>query len=233
MLLVGLTGGIASGKSTASRHIREDLGIPVIDADVIARQVVAPGTPGLRELVRLFGPGILQPDGTLDRGRLAARRRLEAVTHPRIRREMLAQVLGHWARGVRMAVLDVPLLFESGLDVFMDRTLVIACAPETQVRRLKLRDGLDADAADARLKAQWPLGEKEKRASFVVRNEGSLPELFAAIDAVLLAWRPSALAHAFAWLSAPISLPLFYLPRCLYRLLRKSLATRSSKQKRQ
>ncbi len=190
MLVVGLTGGMASGKSTAAAAL-EAAGAPVLRSDTLAREVVAPGGSALADIVRTFGPGMLRPDGTLARAALAevifadatARRRLEAITHPPIRRRTLEWLAERARDGMPAAVCDIPLLFEVGLGEpgsFIDRIWVVSVGEETQLRRLMARDGLDRSAALARLRAQWPLAEKARRAHLVLHNEGTPEELAAA-----------------------------------------------------
>lgn len=177
MRLVGLTGGIATGKSTFAAALRA-LGAPVVDADALARQVVAPGAPALAEVARAFGPGVLQADGALDRQALgalvfadpAARRRLEAITHPAIRQAMLAETARLAAAGHDLAFYDAPLLFEVGLDQAMALVVVVFAPPEAQLARLAARDGLSRAQAEARLAAQLPVAEKAARADVVVDN---------------------------------------------------------------
>jgi dephospho-CoA kinase len=175
--LVGLTGGIATGKSTFAAALR-DLGVPVVDADQLARAVVAPGTPALDAIVREFGPGVRGPDGALDRKALgaivfadpAARRRLEAITHPAIREAMVAETARLAAAGHDLAFYDAPLLFEVGLDRAMALVVVVDAPREAQLRRLGARDGLSRAEAEARLAAQLPAAEKAARADVVVEN---------------------------------------------------------------
>jgi dephospho-CoA kinase len=175
--LVGLTGGIATGKSTFAAALRA-LGVPVLDADQLARQVGAPGTPALAEIARAFGPGVLGPGGALDRKALgalvfadpAARRRLEAITHPAIRAAMVAETARLAEAGHDLCFYDAPLLFEVGLDQAMALTVVVFAPPEAQVARLMARDGLTRPEAEARLAAQLPVGEKAARADVVVDN---------------------------------------------------------------
>jgi dephospho-CoA kinase len=175
--LVGLTGGIATGKSTFAAALRA-LGVPVVDADALARAVVAPGTQPLQAIVREFGPGVLGQDGALDRKSLgalvfgdpAARRRLEAITHPAIRAAMLAETDRLAATGHDLAFYDAPLLYEVGLDQAMALVVVIDAPPEAQLARLAARDGLGRAEAEARLAAQLPVAEKAARADAVVDN---------------------------------------------------------------
>lgn len=177
MRLVGLTGGIATGKSTFAAALRA-LGAPVIDADRLAREVVAPGQPALAEIVRAFGPDVLEPGGGLDRRRLGAivfadpeaRRRLEAITHPAIRAAMRAEAARLASAGHAVAFYDVPLLYEVGLERDVDAVVVVYAPRAVQLARLQRRDGLAPAEAEARLAAQLPIDEKAARADVVVDN---------------------------------------------------------------
>lgn len=192
MRLLGLTGGIATGKSTFAALLRAR-GVPVVDADALARQVVAPGAPALAELAAAFGPEVLGPDGALDRRRMgaiafadpAARARLEAITHPAIRRAMAGETARLAAEGHPLAFYDAPLLYEVGLDAALEAVVVVWAPPELQRARLRARDGLDEAAAAARLAAQLPIDEKAARADFVVENAGDPAALPAKADRLL------------------------------------------------
>ena len=176
MRLVGLTGGIATGKSTFAAALRA-LGVPVIDADQLARRVVEPGTPALAEIATAF-PGVVGPGGRLDRKALgarvfgdeAARRRLEAITHPAIRAATAAETARLAAAGHELVFYDTPLLYEAGLDQGMALVVVVWAPREAQRRRLAARDGLAPGEAEARLAAQWPIEEKAELADAVVEN---------------------------------------------------------------
>jgi dephospho-CoA kinase len=175
-LTVGLTGGIASGKSLAASAFAA-LGVPVINADQVARDVVAPGSPGLQQVRERFGPGFLTPAGELDRRRMrehvfadaAARRALEAITHPLIRARLL-----EWrdAQRAPYCILDVPILVESGLDALVDRILVVDAPVELQVQRLVARDGIGHDLALRMLAAQAGRDQRLARADDVILNAG-------------------------------------------------------------
>lgn len=179
MRVIGLTGGIASGKSTFAALLRKR-GVPVVDADALARAVVAPGSPAIARVVEAFGPGALRSDGSLDRAFLAARvfsdeaerRRLEAITHPAVRRAMLAEVEDLAARGHDLVFYDVPLLYEAGLSEALDSVVVVFTPRTVQMERLRRRDGLPEEQALGRLSAQLPIDEKAARADFVVDNQG-------------------------------------------------------------
>jgi dephospho-CoA kinase len=174
--LIGLTGGIATGKSTFAAALRA-LGCPVIDADQLARQVVEPGTPGHAAVAAAF-PGVVGADGRLDRkvlaarafGQVAERRRLEAITHPAIRAAMVAETHRLEALGHDLAFYDTPLLYEVGLDQAMALVVVVWAPRPAQLRRLATRDGLSAAEAEARLEAQLPIDEKAARADVVIEN---------------------------------------------------------------
>ena len=178
---IGLTGGIASGKTTVANWFAA-LGVPVVDTDVIAREVVAPGTPGLRDVVAEFGAGVLLPDGSLDRRRLrdlaftteVRRRRLEALLHPRILASMEAQSA---AAGGPYQVLVVPLLVESGLDTRMDRVLVVDCSETVQRQRLMARDGETGPGVDRLLAAQMDRQARRSRADDLLTNDGPRDEV--------------------------------------------------------
>lgn len=192
MHLFGLTGGIASGKSAVGKLLRAR-GVPVIDADLLAREVVLPGSEGLVEVVRAFGPAVLDDAGALDRKRLAARvfgdeaerRRLNGILHPRIAALTLERRAALEAEGHPLACYEAALIVENGMaDAF--RPLVVVAAPEeVQVARATARDGTTADEARARVRAQTPLAEKVKVADFVIDNDASLDALRRRTDEVL------------------------------------------------
>jgi dephospho-CoA kinase len=189
--LFGLTGGIGSGKSTVARRFRAR-GLPVLDADVLAREVVAKGNPALSEIVARFGGEMLDADGNLDRKKLAAhvfqddeaRHALNNITHPRVG-SLLTERAGALARrGEPLACYEVPLLFEAGLDTVL-RPIVVVNAPiELRVERTVLRDAGTAEEVLARIRAQMPLDEKARRADYVIDNAASPEELVARADEV-------------------------------------------------
>jgi dephospho-CoA kinase len=182
MQIIGLTGGIGSGKSTVSAILRE-LGAHVVDADEGARLAVAPGSAGLRELVEAFGDEILDARGELDREKLAdlafsdgdALARLNAITHPRVRSWMVDEIAGAEEAGAKIVVLDVPLLFESNLEAGLPEVLVVWAPEELQLERAVAR-GVRRDDARARIATQIPLDQKRSRATRVIDNSGSLAE---------------------------------------------------------
>jgi dephospho-CoA kinase len=175
---VGLTGGIASGKSTVAKFFAA-LGVPILDSDQVARDVVEPGQPPLERLVERFGPGILTPDGHLDRPALReivfsdpkARADLEALTHPAIGAALEAQSA---AAGGPYQILVIPLLVEKNLSSHVDRVLVVDCAEELQIRRLRERDGSTAEQVQAILRAQAPRALRLKAANDVITNDAGI-----------------------------------------------------------
>ena len=180
-LLVGLTGGIATGKSAVSEMFRA-LGAVIIDADVLAREVVEPGEPALAEIARDFGSNMIAADGRLDRKALGAvvfadsarRRRLEAITHPRIRARFdrrLSDLAGQQFKG--LVFFDAAVMIESGNYKNMDRLVVVVTDETTQIARLMARDGCTREDALARIRSQMPLSEKAKLADHVIDNSGS------------------------------------------------------------
>ena len=184
MFLVGLTGGIASGKSTVSQMLRL-LDCEIIDADKIAREVVEPGKPAWNKIVKTFGKDILLPTGEIDRIKLAEivfsdsqkRRMLNKCTHPAIQKAMLWKIVKLFFQGHRFAVLDVPLLFESGVMArFMNKIIVVYCDQETQLSRLMERNGYTEEEAQLRIGAQMPLNEKCQWATHVIDNSRSKAE---------------------------------------------------------
>jgi dephospho-CoA kinase len=183
-LLVGVTGGIASGKTTVANML-EELGAPIVDFDVLARQVVEPGQPALEEIVDYFGKQVLQEDGTLDRKKLSdivfkdmeKRKKLESFTHPRIRSEFVKQVneiAGQRPNAIIQVV--IPLLIELNLQYLFHKLLVVHIPYEDQVERLAKRDGISTEQAATILKAQLPIDEKVGYADFVIRNDGAEEE---------------------------------------------------------
>jgi len=191
-LNVGLTGGIACGKSTVSRLLAERGG-HIVDADRIAREVVLPGTPGLQAVVDAFGPDVLAEDGALDRKKLGAivfaneseRKRLESLLHPLIRAEMARQMADWNEREPdALVVVDIPLLYESGLDrLFAFEEIIVVYVPkDIQLERLMLRDGLTREEALRRVDAQMPIERKREIADVVIDNSGTLEQTEAQVE---------------------------------------------------
>jgi len=183
-LLVGLTGGIATGKSTVSTMFAH-LGAKVVDADLLAREVVMPGQPALARIVSEFGRDVLQADGSLDRKRLGAivfadgdkRRRLEEITHPAIRARQQRILSVYEEEGFEgIVVWDVALLIETSAAKSMDRVVVVIADVDTELARLMARDGFSEDEARRRIASQMPLSEKVKVADHVIDNSGARPE---------------------------------------------------------
>lgn len=184
MLIVGLTGGVASGKTTVSRVLKEE-GAYIIDADQMARELVRPHTPAWRKLVRAFGKDILREDGSLHRKKLAdkvftnlrQRKLLNQILHPRIRKEMerRAKEIGQ-KDPEAVVVIDAPLLVELGDHRKMDKLIVVTSTQTQQIERLKERDGISSEEALRIFSSQMPVEDKVKLADFVIRNEGSLRE---------------------------------------------------------
>lgn len=188
-LVVGLTGGVASGKSAVSECFRK-LGVPVIDADALGREVVKPGSPALKEVVRQFGRDVLNPDGTLDRRQMrrlifaneGTRRKLEATLHPWISALMDARLAG--VAGEAYAVVAIPLLFEAGWDQRVDRVLVVDADRAMQLERVMKRDDVNRTMAESMLRAQMDRDERLGRADDTLSNTGSLADLEAGVRAL-------------------------------------------------
>lgn len=189
--MIGLTGGIASGKSTVARMLTE-LGAPVVDADQLAREVVAPGSDGLAAIVDHFGDQVVDADGALDRKKMAdivfadpeARAALNAITHPRIAAAGQREIARHAAAGAGYVVYEAALIVENRLQSWMHALIVVAVPPEVQLERMMTRDGLDEAAARARLDAQLPLADKIAVADYVVDNAGSVDQTRAQVTRI-------------------------------------------------
>jgi dephospho-CoA kinase len=189
--LVGLTGGIATGKSTVGQMLR-DLGVPVLDADLAARHVVEPGDATLSELVSAFGPDILDPSGRLDRAAMRARivadpqakRTLERITHPAIRARIGTELAKLASEGHAIAVVEAALLIESGGYKAYPDLIVVTCDPEEQVRRVMSRDGQSEPQARGIIHTQMSMAEKATYATHVIRNDGDLQTLRHRTEAV-------------------------------------------------
>jgi dephospho-CoA kinase len=188
MLIIGLTGGIGTGKSTVAKRFSE-LGVPVIDADQLARDLVQPGEPALQDIVNRFGPEALRTDGTLDRAHLRGivfshpdqRKALEAILHPRIRAEMQRRVL---MLDAPYCILSIPLLVEAGQGDTVDRVLVVDASESIQRMRVAERDGLSGVDADAVFKAQASRAERLSAADDVIVNDGDFDGLIRQVDAL-------------------------------------------------
>lgn len=184
MKLVGLTGGIASGKSTVAK-ILQSLGAAIVNADDLAREVVEPGHEAWKEIVASFGADILQGDQTLDRQKLRtlifnqpeARKRLESIIHPRVRALAEERIRQYAAAGYPVVIYEVPLLFEGNLQEWLRPVILVACDVETQTARLQKRDHLTAADAEKHIAAQMSLKDKRRLADYVIENNGSLEDL--------------------------------------------------------
>ncbi len=185
MLIVGLTGGVASGKTAVSEVLKEE-GAYIIDADQIARELVQPHGPAWNELVRTFGEEILQEDGSIDRKKLAdrvfgdpnQRKLLNQILHPLITEEMDRRTREIGQKNPKaIVVIDAPLLIEVGYHCRVDKVMVVVSTQAEQIERLKVRDGVNSEEAQRILSSQMPVEEKVKLADFVIRNEGALAEV--------------------------------------------------------
>jgi dephospho-CoA kinase len=190
MRLIGLTGGIATGKSTVDAMLAAR-GATVIDADALAREAVVPGEPTLERVVQRFGSDILLPDGSLDRQQLGAivfadptaRHDLERITHPRIIELSQQRIAAGLASDAPLVSVDIPLLYEGERESTFPGVLVVYAPPEVQIQRLRERNGLDDAAARQRLDAQLPIDEKRRRATWVIDNSGDLDATERQVDA--------------------------------------------------
>jgi dephospho-CoA kinase len=202
MRVLGLTGGIGSGKSMVAQMFAQ-LGAALIDADQVAREVVEPGQPALAEIAATFGPDVLLADGRLDRPKLAGmifadsaeRAKLDAITHPRIRARMEAQIKARRS-GPGVLIVDIPLLYENNRIDTVEKAIVVWVDPETQLRRLRQRDGLSAEAARQRVAAQMPLDAKRARADHVIDNTGSRENTRRQVEAIYRLYAPGAASPA-------------------------------------
>ncbi|RIA97089.1 dephospho-CoA kinase [Glomus cerebriforme] len=210
MKLIGLTGGIASGKSTVSRMIIRRR-IPLIDGDLLARQVVEPGKPAYKLIIKHFSRNILNEDGTLDRAKLAniifaderQRKILNRCTHPFIRKEIFKLIVWYWVTGEKMVVLDAPLLIESGLYKWMSSVVVIYVSEQLQLYRMIKRDNIPEHAAIQRIHAQMPLNEKVKYADHVIDNSSDLAETERQLNVVLAKVHPTWWSWILTWIGPP------------------------------
>lgn len=194
-LIIGLTGSIGTGKSMIANKFR-DLDIPVVDADLIAREVVEPGKDAYKDIVATFGVDILQDNKTLDRKALgnivfndeAKRKRLNAIIHPAIRKEMLRQRDEWIQRGKECVVLDIPLLYESGLAHYVDKVIVVYVDSDVQLHRIIARDESTEVEAKSRINSQIPVKEKAEKADAVIDNNGSKEESYKQLITILEKW---------------------------------------------
>lgn len=194
-MIIGLTGSIASGKSTVSNMLKE-LGYPIVDADVVARVVVEKGTETLGKIKEVFGQEVIAEDGSLNRGKLgdiifsspSKRKQLNDIIHPAIRTEMLRQKEELQKAGHPSIILDIPLLFESRLQSYVEKILVVTVTEETQLERLMARNNFTLEEAKARIQSQLPLSLKEKEADAVIYNNGTLESTEQQLKKILSDW---------------------------------------------
>ncbi|MGG3987559.1 dephospho-CoA kinase [Bacillus smithii] len=193
--IIGLTGGIASGKSTVSSLLKEK-GFTVIDADVAARIVVQPREEAYKKIVETFGKDILLENGEINRPKLGdlvfrdeqKRLQLNAIVHPAVRKQMLLEKEQAIRNGKQTIFLDIPLLFESGLTWMVDKTIVVYVDENIQLQRLMKRNGLDKEAAEIRISAQMPLEEKASKADAVINNNGTITETKKQLEHIIEIW---------------------------------------------
>ncbi|WP_289137397.1 dephospho-CoA kinase [uncultured Brevibacillus sp.] len=191
-MILGLTGGIATGKSTVTAMLRER-GIPVIDADQIAREVVEQGKPAYEAIVRHFGRDILLEDGQLDRKKLgevvfsdeAERQKLNAIVHPEVRRVMRQEAEAAEENGAPIVFMDIPLLYESKLQYLVEKIVVVYAPSDMQLARMMERDELDEEQAKKRLRAQFPIDQKKLEADFLIDNSQSREETQRQVEELL------------------------------------------------
>ena len=185
---IALTGGIATGKSYVAARLRE-AGVPIVDADVLAREVVTPGSPALAAIRKRFGPDAVRRDGTMDRIRVGqivfkdkrARLDLEAIIHPAVIKA-IQEFFAALPKRTPFAVADIPLVFETGREKEFDAIVVVACPREMQLQRLMERNKLSKEDAEKRLAAQLPIDQKVKKATYVIKNDGTFEETDKQVD---------------------------------------------------
>ncbi|WP_285853393.1 dephospho-CoA kinase [Sporosarcina luteola] len=195
-MIIGLTGSIATGKSTVSRMLKQK-GYPIVDADEISRLVVEPGSPALDQIAQEFGGDVLLPDGALNREKLGSlifndeekRQVLNGIVHPAVRKEMIRQKEEWLDKGANTVIMDIPLLFESKLQSYVDKIIVVSAKPSIQRERLIARNGYSTEEADARINSQLPIAEKELGADAVINNDGTMDETEIQLNGILLEWK--------------------------------------------
>ena len=191
--VVGLTGGIGCGKSEAAKYLCS-LGAKHIDADAISRSLTADDGAALPELRRIFGDGIFNDDGSLNRRALGdlvfsdvgSKRALEGVIHPLVQRQVMDEIAAASAAGIPVTILDVPLLFETGMDVLCDETWTMSVPPEVQVRRVQARDGMTEEQARARIAGQLPMEERNARSNKVINSDRPVEKTQAELNALFM-----------------------------------------------
>lgn len=195
-MIIGLTGSIASGKSTVASML-VSYNLPIVDADQVARQVVEPGSETLAKIAEAFGSDVIAADGTMDRAKVGAiifhdesqRAVLNGIIHPAIRAEMLRQRDEHVANGAAHVVMDIPLLFESKLQHFVEKILVVSVSEDVQLARLMARNGLTETEARARIATQISVKEKEAGADAVIYNNGTIEQSATQLEQILREWQ--------------------------------------------
>ncbi|RDY71256.1 dephospho-CoA kinase [Halobacillus trueperi] len=194
-LVIGLTGSIASGKSTVAKMFK-DMDIPVIDADQISRDVVQPGEPAYQEIVETFGEQVLEEGGDLDRKKLGKvvfadetkRKQLNGIVHPKVREEMIRRREQYKQQQYQAVVLDIPLLFESNLTDYVEKILVVYVDEKTQLERLMERDQSGREDAEERIRAQIPVKKKAEMADAVIDNTGTVEGSLQQLNDILHGW---------------------------------------------
>ncbi|MBD8032281.1 dephospho-CoA kinase [Solibacillus sp. Sa1YVA6] len=194
-VIIGLTGSIASGKSTVAKMI-QSYNLPIVDADQVARQVVEPGSPTLLKIAEVFGQDVISEDGTMDRAKVGSlifhdeskRQQLNAIIHPAIREEMIRQRDEFISYGEKNVFMDIPLLFESKLEHFVEKIIVVSVTEGVQLERLMERNDLTEEDAKARIGTQIPVKDKEALADAVIYNNGSLEDTALQLQNILYEW---------------------------------------------
>lgn len=194
-MIIGLTGSIASGKSAVAKMI-QSYGLPIVDADVVARQVVEPGSKTLKKIAEVFGQEVIMSDGSMDREKVGSiifhdetmRKQLNGIIHPAIREEMIRQRDEFISYGEKNVFMDIPLLFENKLEHFVEKIIVVSVSEEVQLSRLMVRNGFTEDEAKARISTQMPVKEKEALADAVIDNNGTLEQTAIQLQNILYEW---------------------------------------------
>ena len=194
-MIIGLTGSIATGKSTVSRMLKQK-GYPIVDADEISRLVVEPGSPVLTSISEKFGKEVLLSDGSLNREKLgnlifndkSNREKLNGIMHPAVRKEMLHQKEEWLEKGANTVVMDIPLLFESKLQSYVDKIIVVSATPQVQKERLMARNGYSSEKRKPEFNTQLSIADKEKGADAVIDNNGTMEETEIQLNDLLVEW---------------------------------------------
>lgn len=194
-MIIGLTGSIATGKSTVSRMLKQK-GYPIVDADEISRLVVEPGSPVLTSITETFGKEVLLSDGSLNRDKLgnlifndkSNREKLNGIMHPAVRKEMIRQKEEWLEKGANTVIMDIPLLFESKLQSYVDKIIVVSATPQVQKERLMARNGYSSEEAEARINTQLSIANKEKGADAVIDNNGTIVDTEIQLNDLLAEW---------------------------------------------